>query len=263
MATLAKQISSALMTKIPGAFAARFGLDEAEVKQFMQEYLQSQFGKPVKNSSVRHNGKGRQTGFILYSCEQRPTLLQESPGLAFAEQGRELGLRWKKLSDEERANWSLRAQQLNESNGFAQTPAKTKTPAAASAAGGSPAGAPTKAKAKAAAAGKASGAAGKKAAAGKAAAASATDASDGAVKVVKDASTNEFVVEGTTYVVRSSKDHVVTGRIRNKKVSPLTPADVQDCQKRGLTCSSPAPAAVAAAVPEKPEKPAKKQKTQQ
>jgi HMG (high mobility group) box len=54
---------------------------------------------PKKKST---GGKKKVSGYMLFCKEMRPTILKESPDLAFGAVGKELGKRWKALSDDEK-----------------------------------------------------------------------------------------------------------------------------------------------------------------
>ncbi|KAI2502170.1 DNA binding protein [Fragilaria crotonensis] len=54
---------------------------------------------PKKKST---GGKKKVSGYMLFCKETRPIIIKESPDLAFGAVGKELGKRWKALSDEEK-----------------------------------------------------------------------------------------------------------------------------------------------------------------
>ena len=45
------------------------------------------------------------SGYMLFAKEMRPKLKEESPDLSFGEVGKELGARWRALSDDEKAKY--------------------------------------------------------------------------------------------------------------------------------------------------------------
>lgn len=45
------------------------------------------------------------SGYMLFAKEMRPKLKEESPDLTFGEVGKELGARWRALSDDEKAKY--------------------------------------------------------------------------------------------------------------------------------------------------------------
>ena len=64
-------------------------------------------GKPTKpkktrKKKVKKGPKRPATAFILYSKVARPKLRAENPDMAFGDLGKELGKRWKAMSDAEK-----------------------------------------------------------------------------------------------------------------------------------------------------------------
>ena len=57
-------------------------------------------GKP-KRRAPRNNG------YIRFSKQMYPKVLEENPNLAFEEVGMELGVRWRALSDAEKARYKI------------------------------------------------------------------------------------------------------------------------------------------------------------
>ena len=45
------------------------------------------------------------SGYMLFAKEMRPKLKEQSPDLSFGEVGKELGARWRALSDAEKAKY--------------------------------------------------------------------------------------------------------------------------------------------------------------
>eukprot|EP00545_Synedropsis_sp_CCMP1620_P006464 CAMPEP_0119009350 /NCGR_PEP_ID=MMETSP1176-20130426/4306_1 /TAXON_ID=265551 /ORGANISM="Synedropsis recta cf, Strain CCMP1620" /LENGTH=71 /DNA_ID=CAMNT_0006961851 /DNA_START=135 /DNA_END=350 /DNA_ORIENTATION=- len=56
--------------------------------------------KVVKKKSG--GGKKKVTGYMLFCKETRPIIVGETPDLPFGQVGKELGKRWKALTDEEK-----------------------------------------------------------------------------------------------------------------------------------------------------------------
>lgn len=54
---------------------------------------------PKKKST---GGKKKVSGYMLFCKETRPVIIKESPDLAFGAVGKELGKRWRALTDEEK-----------------------------------------------------------------------------------------------------------------------------------------------------------------
>jgi len=133
MSTLSQVITKSLLNNLPTAVAKEFNLDEARVKEFLQSFLSSQLGKAGKSSRAGPkgtNGKGRVTGYLLFSNEHRQSVRNNKPDLKFTDVGRELGVMWQALSEEEKNEWMERAAAVNSENGLpAKTPAaREKTP---------------------------------------------------------------------------------------------------------------------------------------
>ncbi|KAL3805487.1 hypothetical protein ACHAWO_002997 [Cyclotella atomus] len=45
------------------------------------------------------------TGYMLFAKETRPEIIKENPDMSFGEVGKELGARWRALSEAEKAEW--------------------------------------------------------------------------------------------------------------------------------------------------------------
>jgi hypothetical protein len=58
--------------------------------------------KVVKKKS---GGKKKVTGYMLFCKETRPLIIKETPDMAFGQVGKELGKRWKALTDEEKEGY--------------------------------------------------------------------------------------------------------------------------------------------------------------
>lgn len=225
MTTLANAITKFLVTKMPAEVASKFEIDEAQFKEFLQEYLTSQFGKASKASKggpKGKDGKGRITGYLMFSNANRESVRDKNPGIKFTDVGKELGDMWKKISAEERVRWNNKATAHNAANGL-----PTPTPSAKQEAGakGSKASKP-KSKGKAA----------------------KSEAESDELKVVRDQASKSWVVDGTQFVVQSHSSRNVVGKLRGTKVVSLTAADVKKCESMGLT-ATPAPAKAPRAAP--------------
>lgn len=48
------------------------------------------------------------SGYMKFAKETRPGIVTENPDLSFGEVGKELGARWRALSDEEKAEWKAK-----------------------------------------------------------------------------------------------------------------------------------------------------------
>lgn len=200
MATLASAISSAvtksLLAKLPSETASKFDIDENEYKEFLQSFLSDQLGKATKSGRAAgpkgKNGKGRISGFILFSTTNRDTVRKKNSDMQFTDVGRQLGKMWRELSDNEKAKWNSKAQKQNEENGIpTPTPKNTKKESTGT-------------------------------------------------KVVRDTATKAWVVEGTSFAVKSPKNKEVVGKVKNGKVVSLTASDKKKCEEANLSVA-PAP----------------------
>lgn len=213
MSNLATAISSAisksLLAKLPTEAATKFSLDENEFKEFLQGFLTSQLkgaSKSGRTSGAKGtNGKGRISGYLLFSNATRDSVKAENPDIKFTDIGRRLGDMWQSLSDKDKASWNDRAAKQNEDNGI-----PTPAPAVKGA---------------------------------KRAPKAAVETPSGEMKVSRHKGSNAWVVQGTPFVVNSSKNKVVTGKLVNDKVVALSAADRKKCQESGWEVQAPAAAA--------------------
>lgn len=129
MTTLAANITKSLLATMPAEAAARFEVNEDEFKTFLKEYLAGQFATRAKRTTPKGNdGKGRKSGYILFANEARKTVRSEMPEATFQMVGKELGTRWKALSEKEQNEWKAKAVAMNEENGLSTpTPTTTET----------------------------------------------------------------------------------------------------------------------------------------
>ncbi|KAL3786565.1 hypothetical protein ACHAW5_000511 [Stephanodiscus triporus] len=58
---------------------------------------------PKKAAAKGGSGKKKVTGYMLFAKEMRPKVIGEKPELTFGEVGKELGARWRALSEEQKA----------------------------------------------------------------------------------------------------------------------------------------------------------------
>jgi hypothetical protein len=209
MGTLAKSISAAvtksLLAKLPSEASERFEVNEDEFKEFLQSFLAEQLTLNKKRTPTVKglNGKGAVTGFLLFSNSHRDAtkaqIIKEnadlSPTEVFRSAGRRLGESWGELSDAQKAEWKANAIKANEDNGL-PTPTPSSTPAA------------KKQKA----------------------------ASDSSVqKIARHPDANVWVMQGTNFAVKSSKNKMIVGKVRANKVVTLSAADVKKCESNGWT----------------------------
>jgi hypothetical protein len=215
MATLATAISTAitksLLTKLPAEASTKFDIDETEFKEFLQGFLSIQLKGGAKGGRSAgpkgKNGKGRISGYILFSNANRESVKEEDADLKFTEVGKRLGEMWGELNLKEKADWNSKASKQNEDNGLpTPTPTPTPTPGLASAKS-----ATTKASAKKPAA----------------------KAVSGGMKIARHQESKAWVVQGTSFVVQSPKNKAVVGKLRANKVVALSAADRKKCQESG------------------------------
>lgn len=206
MTTLANAISTAitksLLAQLPSEASGKFDINESEFKEFLEHFLAEQLKastKGARSSAPKgKNGKGRISGYILFSNEHRDEVRSQNPDLKFTEVCKRLGEMWGDLSDSQKASWSARAARQNEENGL-PTPTPSQTPA------------PTQ----------------------------ETQNNDEEssheeeMHVSRHPGSKRFVVNDTNYVVASSKNKVIVGKIRGDKLVALTAADRRKCKENG------------------------------
>jgi len=197
--SLATAMTKSLLSNLPKEAAQEFELDEERFKVFLQTFLTNQLSKGARGKSTRTgakgtNGKGRISGYLLFSNENRDRLRKENPELSFTTVGKRLGELWKDLSDAERQDWKNRADSENEQNGL---PAKTPAPAKESGRG-------------------------------------RAQKEEGPT-VSRHTESDKWVIDGTSYVVSSSKSRVVVGRLnKENKVVALSANDQKALKAKGL-----------------------------
>ena len=55
--------------------------------------------------TLPQGGKKKLSSYMLFAKETRPTIKEELPDLTFGEVGKELGKRWRALTDEQKAEY--------------------------------------------------------------------------------------------------------------------------------------------------------------
>ena len=239
---ISKAISTNLLNNLPSSLAGEFNLDPDMVRQHLSTFLSGQLPTKVGKSSTRApsqkgtNGKGRTSGYILFSSANRDSVIDQSSGeqfykqrkttekdesghfvyedvmengervsvnkIPFTEVGRRLGRMWNALSDSEREEWNRKADSVNTRNGLTPTPAPTPTPATNT---------KTTRKEPAVAAN-----------------------SQQEMRVSRDPDSKAWLVNGTNFVVASSKNKQVVGKLNNKgKIVTLSTADRKTCDTNG------------------------------
>jgi hypothetical protein len=128
--TIASDLLAALRDSLtqglPAAVSTRFDdIDEDDFKEFLTSFLEAQLkgagkGKATKKAKVvGKDGKGRSTGYLLFSNDVRSKVKEENPDMPFGEVGKELGKMWQALSEKEKAKWNQKSSNYNEENGTA------------------------------------------------------------------------------------------------------------------------------------------------
>jgi len=245
---LSKTIATTLLKSLPAAFAEQFELEETDVKGFLSDFLAEQLPKTTAAKSKRapakkgSNGKGAITGYLLFSQEHRQSVKDAAENeeffkqiktgrkdakgkmiyedfvdedgervpcsIPFPEVGRRLGEMWRQLTDEEHAEWNARAVEANTANGL--PPAQKAAPKTA-----------------------------KKAAVDEEVPPAPEDDEDDAApafvvpKVTRDAESKLWKVAGTDYIVKSAKNKVILGKVKNGKTVKLTAKDRTECEANG------------------------------
>ena len=114
-------MSKALLSRLPEQAAAKFEIDEADFKEFLNDFLTGEL--KMTKAKKPSNGKGKVSGYIVFSSENRQALKDE--GMAFGEIGKKLGQMWRELDDDDKAEWNEKAKARNEENGVTTTTKKT------------------------------------------------------------------------------------------------------------------------------------------
>lgn len=205
--SISNTITNGLLKHLPGLAANRFNVSEDEFKAFLNEFLQEELVKPSKGKRSSGpkglNGKGRINNYVVFARENRKrvttALTEEKPELV----GERKTL-FKEVNTRLGAEWAALSdsereawkQKAIEQNETNGLP--TPSPAA------------------------------KKTLATKTTPASSTP------KVVKRG--KAWTIEGTDFVVKSSKNKVVVGRMSEDKVVKLRKADVKTVEELGFQC---------------------------
>jgi len=234
-AALLATLRDSLIANLPAAVSEHFDdVDKDEFKEFLTGFLDAQLkgagkGKGSKKAKVvGHDGKGRSTGYLLFSKDARSKVKAKNPNMPFGEVGKELGKMWQALSEKEKAKWNQKSSDYNEENGTAgekkaskEAPAKKgKAPAKEAPAkkGKAPAKEAPAKKGKAPAKGKAS---------------TEEQAKTGEMKVIRDKDAKVWLIADTKFIVQSPKNKVVIGKLQGEKTVPLSAADKKKCSQSG------------------------------
>eukprot|EP00585_Thalassiosira_rotula_P009959 CAMPEP_0196158672 /NCGR_PEP_ID=MMETSP0910-20130528/45933_1 /TAXON_ID=49265 /ORGANISM="Thalassiosira rotula, Strain GSO102" /LENGTH=75 /DNA_ID=CAMNT_0041423581 /DNA_START=246 /DNA_END=473 /DNA_ORIENTATION=+ len=72
----------------------------------MAESTQTKKAAPKKAAPKKaKGGKKKLSNYMLFAKDTRPKIIEENPDLTFGEVGKELGKRWRALTDDEKAEW--------------------------------------------------------------------------------------------------------------------------------------------------------------
>jgi len=133
--SLSNVFVNAVTKALAKSLAEKFSLDESAVTEHVKTTLASHFssgsGRRRRGDTPAPKGKGRVSGYVLFSTEMRTQVQSENPGMPFGEMGKLLGTKWRELSAEKQGEWNERARTKNSENGFTPTPAPVATPAPA------------------------------------------------------------------------------------------------------------------------------------
>ena len=231
MSAISAAITKSLMAKLPAEAAEKFDLEEDEFKEFLSEFLATQLKGGAKggakggrsNGPKGKNGKGRISGYILFSGAHRQEVKDEDPDVKFTEVGKALGKMWGKLSDKEKAKWNVKAAKQNEENGLpTPTPGAKKTTKKA----------PVKKTTK------------------KAPVKKTSKKNEAPMKITRDKDAQVWLIDGTKFVVQSPKNKVVLGKLRGTKVVALSITDKKQCIQSGWEVKADQPVATKKDEPE-------------
>ena len=192
MKAVSTAMSKALLSRLPEQAAAKFEIDEVDFKEFLNDFLIGEL--KMTKAKKPSNGKGKVSGYIVFSSENRQALKDE--GMAFGEIGKKLGQMWRELDDDDKVEWNEKAQARNEENGVAVTKKVSK-----------------------------------KASPKKTAAKKASKKESTGMKVTRDSASKSWLIKETKFVVQSPKNKIVIGKLRGSKVVKLSEKDIAECKK--------------------------------
>jgi len=122
-----KALTKSFMATLPAQLSTEFKISEEEATTFLQTYFTTVLGSPSKGARTKTpgvkgtNGKGRLTGYLLFSNENRSRVRDENGGMNPKDASRELGKLWKELSPQEQSSWVSRADAANSANGIGKS----------------------------------------------------------------------------------------------------------------------------------------------
>lgn len=104
--------------KFISLIADKYEIDPTELEELF-EVICKEATKGKRKRKSKKKGVKKTTGFLLFSKEERikiKTVREKAklPELSFGDTSKEVGTRWRSLSDEEQAEYNLKAKEVNE-----------------------------------------------------------------------------------------------------------------------------------------------------
>lgn len=75
------------------------------IKKLLDKQTKLALAGALPEEEAAEKPKKPASAYMLFSKEMRPTVVEENPDMSFGEVGRELGARWRALSDDEKAKY--------------------------------------------------------------------------------------------------------------------------------------------------------------
>jgi hypothetical protein len=128
---------SAVMQRLSTQLSTEFNLDSDKVSASVSAFVANELrlGKSSRRGTPAprgENGRGRMSGYLLFTEHFRPSVLAENPNEKMTGVSKLLGKRWQALSDAEKQTWKDKAAALNTSNGIVSKTPSAKTQVQAS-----------------------------------------------------------------------------------------------------------------------------------
>ena len=106
-------------TKFISVIAEKYGIDKDELNELYAIVCKEETKGMKRSRKSKKKGVKKTTGFLLFSKEERIKIKTERekaklPELSFGDTSKVVGTRWKSLSDEEKAEYILKAKEENE-----------------------------------------------------------------------------------------------------------------------------------------------------
>lgn len=204
---LSKALSTALISKLSPLLVEKFDLDSSDVDEVLYTFISENLGS-TKKTKVKRGP----TGYTLYCSEHRKKVTntikakKENEGLShkelFPKFTKALAAMWNKLSEDKQAEWVEKAKASSEAGSEVSTEEETEKPV-------------------------------KKTAKSSKATKKSSKPKPVEMKVYKDKEFNVWRATDTDYVVQSNKKKIVTSKLVDGEVTPLTEEDVDDLTTLG------------------------------